>query len=109
MVHRQECPNMPEMRKAPDRLVRCAWDAQVEGDFRVAVRVIVNNRPGVLATVAASIADARSNIENVEYLERDLEIAGLVFTIEVRHAEHLTEVLKRIRRADAVRQADRVF
>jgi guanosine-3',5'-bis(diphosphate) 3'-pyrophosphohydrolase len=108
-VHRHDCPNMPEMRKSQDRLVRCAWDEQVDGDFRVAIKVIVSNRPGVLATVAASIADAKSNIENVEYLERDLEVAGLVFTIEVRGLEHLLEVLKRVRRAESVREAERVF
>jgi guanosine-3',5'-bis(diphosphate) 3'-pyrophosphohydrolase len=102
VVHQTTCPNMPEMRKHPERLQRCDWDPQVEGDYRVCLRIEVANRPGVLATVAAAIADAKSNIDNVEYLERDLDTAGLMFTIDVRDRAHLGEVMKRVRKADVV-------
>ena len=102
VVHQTTCPNVAEMRKQPDRIVRVDWEAEVSGDFRVQLRIEVANRPGVLATVAAAIADANSNIENVEYLERDAHSASLLFTIEVRHREHLAEVMRRVRRADVV-------
>jgi len=102
VVHQTTCPNVAEMRKQPDRIVRVDWEAEVSGDFRVQLRIEVANRPGVLATVAAAIAEANSNIENVEYLERDAHSASLLFTIEVRHREHLAEVMRRVRRADVV-------
>jgi guanosine-3',5'-bis(diphosphate) 3'-pyrophosphohydrolase len=102
VVHQTTCPNVAEMRKQPDRIVRVDWEAEVSGDFRVQLRIEVANRPGVLATVAAAIAEANSNIENVEYLERDAVSASLLFTIEVRHREHLAEVMRRVRRADVV-------
>lgn len=108
VVHQTTCPNMAEMRKFPDRLVRCDWDPQVEGDYRVCLRIEVANRPGVLATVAAAIADARSNIDNVEYLERDMESAGLLFTIDVHDRNHLAEVMKRVRKAEVVLSVQRV-
>jgi len=69
---------------------------------RVQLRIDVVNRPGVLATVAAAIAEANSNIENVEYQDRDAHSASLLFTIEVRNREHLSEVMKRVRRATVV-------
>jgi guanosine-3',5'-bis(diphosphate) 3'-pyrophosphohydrolase len=90
------------MRKQPDRIVRVDWEPEVTGDYRVQLRIDVANRPGVLATVAAAIADANSNIENVEYLDRDAHSASLLFTIEVRNREHLAAVMKRVRRADVV-------
>ncbi len=102
VVHQTICPNVAEMRKQPDRIVRVDWEAEVSGDFRVQLRIEVANRPGVLATVAAAIAEANSNIENVEYLERDAHSASLLFTLEVRHREHLGEVMRRVRRADVV-------
>ncbi|MCC6594120.1 MAG: bifunctional (p)ppGpp synthetase/guanosine-3',5'-bis(diphosphate) 3'-pyrophosphohydrolase [Xanthomonadales bacterium] len=102
VVHQTTCPNVIEMRKQPERVVRVDWDAEVSGDYRVQLRIEVANRPGVLATVAAAIAAANSNIENVEYLERDAHSASLLFTIEVRNREHLAEVMKRVRRADVV-------
>lgn len=102
VVHQTTCPNVAEMRKQPERVVRVDWEAEVSGDYRTQLRIDVVNRPGVLATVAAAIAEANSNIENVEYLERDAHSASLLFTIEVRHREHLAEVMKRVRRADVV-------
>jgi guanosine-3',5'-bis(diphosphate) 3'-pyrophosphohydrolase len=102
VVHQTTCPNVGEMRKQPDRIVRVDWEPEVTGDYRVQLRIDVVNRPGVLATVAAAIAEANSNIENVEYLERDAHSASLLFTIEVRHREHLADVMKRVRRADVV-------
>jgi len=102
VVHQTTCPNVAEMRKQPERVVRVDWEPEVSGDYRVQLRIDVVNRPGVLATVAAAIAEANSNIENVEYQDRDAHSASLLFTIEVRHREHLAEVMKRVRRADVV-------
>jgi guanosine-3',5'-bis(diphosphate) 3'-pyrophosphohydrolase len=101
-VHRIECPNAPELRKSPERCIDMAWDRNVQGDYRVELRIEVVNRPGVLATVAAAIAEADSNIENVVYTERDVATATLLFTIEVRNRKHLADVMRRVRRAKVV-------
>ncbi len=102
VVHRVECPNMVEFRKSPQRVIGIAWDRQVHGDFKVELRIEVVNRTGVLASVAAAIAEADSNIENVEYIERDLSAATLLFMIEVKNRKHLADVMRRVRRAGVV-------
>jgi guanosine-3',5'-bis(diphosphate) 3'-pyrophosphohydrolase len=102
VVHRTECPNVAELRKSPERYVAIEWDRDVQGDYRAELRIEVINRPGVLATVAAAIAAADSNIENVEYVERDMSAATLLFTIEVRNRKHLAEVIRRVRRTGVV-------
>ncbi len=102
VVHRLECPNMAEFRKSPERCVEIAWDRDVSGDYRVELRIIVANKPGVLAQVAAAVAEARSNIENVEYKERDLMTATLLFTIEVANRKHLADVMRGVRRLGVV-------
>jgi guanosine-3',5'-bis(diphosphate) 3'-pyrophosphohydrolase len=102
VVHRIECPNVPELRKAPERCIEIAWDARVQGDYKVELRIEVSNRPGVLAQVAAAIAEAGSNIENVEYKERDLTTATMLFTIEVKNRKHLADVMRRVRRLQVV-------
>ncbi|MBX3688612.1 bifunctional (p)ppGpp synthetase/guanosine-3',5'-bis(diphosphate) 3'-pyrophosphohydrolase [Dokdonella sp.] len=102
VVHRLECPNVPELRKLPERCIEMAWDSAVQGDYRVELRIDVANKPGVLAQVAAAIAEARSNIENVEYKERDTETATLLFTIEVRNRKHLADVIRHVRRLQVV-------
>jgi len=102
VVHRMECPNLPELQKSPERWVPVDWDREVEGDFRAGLRVEVLNKPGVLAQVAAAIAEAESNIDNVEYQERDLRMAVMHFGIEVKHRKHLADVMRRVLKLDVV-------
>ena len=107
VVHRLECPNVPELRKSPERCIEIACDTAVQGDYKVELRIEVANRPGVLAQVAAAIAEAGSNIENVEYKERDLTTATMLFTIEVKNRKHLADVMRRVRRLQVVTSVKR--
>lgn len=102
VVHRLDCPNVADYRKSPDRWVAIGWDRQVSGDFAAALRIEVDNRPGSLAQVAAAIAEAESNIDRVEYLERDANIAIMRFAIEVSDRRHLADVMRRVRRLAVV-------
>ncbi|MEL1266051.1 bifunctional (p)ppGpp synthetase/guanosine-3',5'-bis(diphosphate) 3'-pyrophosphohydrolase [Pseudoxanthomonas putridarboris] len=102
VVHRLDCPNVTEFRKSPERWVPIAWDANVSGDYDASLLIDVENRPGVLAQVAAAVAKSQSNIERVEYLERDINMAVLRFSIQVRDRNHLAEVMRRLRRLNVV-------
>jgi len=108
VVHRMDCPNVADYRKSPERWVPIGWDREVSGDFHSALMVEVENRPGVLAQVAASIAQAESNIDGVEYLERDSNIASIRFAIEVRDRRHIAEVIRRVRRLGVVHGVQRL-
>ena len=102
VVHRLECPNVPEFRKSPERCIAMEWDRDVSGDYKCELRVDIQNKPGVLASVAAAIAESNSNIENVEYQDRGVMSAIIVFTIEVRNRKHLADVMRRVRRLGVV-------
>ncbi|MBF6022417.1 RelA/SpoT family protein [Lysobacter niastensis] len=102
VVHRLDCPNVADYRKSPDRWVPIGWDREVAGDFAAALRIEVDNRPGSLAQVAAAIAEAESNIDRVEYLDRDANVAVMRFAIEVSDRRHLADVMRRVRRLNVV-------
>lgn len=102
VVHRIECPNMVEFRKSPERCIAIGWDHEVTGDYRVELRIEVVNKQGVLATVASALSAAESNIDNVEYIERDQVAASLLFSIEVKSRKHLADVMRRVRRTGVV-------
>ena len=108
VVHRMDCANVAEYRKSPERWVAIGWDREVSGDYSVALRIEVENRPGVLAQVAAAIAQADSNIDAVEYLDRDKNIAAIRFGIEVTDRRHLAEVIRRVRRLGVVHGVQRM-
>ena len=108
VVHRIECPNVAEYRKSPDRWVAIGWDREVAGDYSSSLRVEVANRPGVLAQVAAAIAQADSNIDGVDYLERDSSVAAIRFSIQVRNRKHLADVIRKVRRQGVVHGVQRL-
>ncbi|HPM57638.1 MAG TPA: hypothetical protein PK227_10925, partial [Thermomonas sp.] len=51
---------------------------------------------------------AESNIDRVEYLERDTHTAAIRFLIEVSDRRHLAEVMRRIRRLGVVHGVGRL-
>ncbi|PKM07473.1 MAG: bifunctional GTP diphosphokinase/guanosine-3',5'-bis(diphosphate) 3'-diphosphatase [Gammaproteobacteria bacterium HGW-Gammaproteobacteria-4] len=108
VVHRLECRNVAEFRKTPDRLIAIDWDRHVEGDYHTALRCDVDNKPGVLARVAAAIAERDANIDSVEYRERDDNVSVMDFVIEVRDRRHLADVIRRVRRLSVVNSVQRV-
>ena len=108
VVHRLDCPNVAEYRKSPDRWVSIGWDREVTGDFPTAMRIELDNRPGALAQVAAAIAEAESNIDRLEYMERDTNISAIRFQIEVRDRKHLAEVMRRVHRLKVVLGVQRI-
>lgn len=108
VVHRLDCPNIIDYRKHPERWVPIAWDRRVEGDFRVELRFETENKPGALAKIAAAFAECNSNIDSVNYKERDARISVMVFCIEVKDRKHLAEIIRRIRRLNVVYSVERL-
>lgn len=108
VVHRLECRNVAEFRKSPDRWVPIDWDRNVQGDYRASLRIEVVNKPGSLAQVAAAVAERDSNIDTVEYLDRDENASAIHFRIEVKHRKHLADVIRRVRRLNVVLAVQRL-
>ncbi len=98
VVHRDNCPNVPELRKHPERCLDVVWE-RVTGRrlFRVFVRVEVVNRPGVLANISSAIGKTATNIEQVEQRDTSDDSATLLFVLNVTDRDQLARVLRRLR------------
>lgn len=107
VIHQPECPNISEFRNRPERLIDVQWDPEEGSLFQVKIQINTINRRGVLATLASSLADAECNIDHVDMDDRDGNTSSLLFLISVRDAQHLEEVLKKIREMDFVLTAKR--
>jgi len=57
----------------------------------------VSNRLGVLAAVAAKIADSQTNIEHVSVVERDGDVSTLVFLLQLKNREQLARVMRSVK------------
>src|SRR3546814_20400738 len=108
MLDRLKFPSVADYRESPERWIAMGGDREVSGDCSAALRVEVDNSPGVLAQVAAAIAEAHANIDGVEYLERDTNVAAIRFSIEVKSRKHLADVIRRTRRLQVVHGVQRL-
>lgn len=106
-VHTEDCPNVAEYRKHPEKWIDIQWEAGVEGVWPVALRVEVKNRRGVLAMVAAAISELDANIDTVAIDERDGQDTAMDFVIEVRNRAHLAGIIRRVRSQEAVVRINR--
>lgn len=97
VIHRDDCNNLNEYRNQPDKWIDVQWERNIKRDFPVEIRAEVANQRGVLATVAADIADLGSNIEHVNLQERDETSSALTFVFGVRDRRHLARILRKLR------------
>ena len=108
VIHNESCKNVAEFRKFPDKWIDVEWENDVQGEYPVDMRVDVANQRGVLATIAASIADLDANIVNVNIEEREGKYSTMFFTIAVRGRKHLANIMRRIRANKLVLRITRV-
>jgi (p)ppGpp synthase/HD superfamily hydrolase len=109
MIHRQNCGNLSEYRKQPEKWLSVAWEATQGRLFACEIQLEINNRVGVLAAVASSIAETGTNIDQVSLEERDVNSSALKFQLQVRDRRHLAQVIKTIRRMPDVQRVFRTL
>ena len=108
VIHTTTCPNLREQRHPPENYIDVQWEPRIEEEYPVEVAVLVADRRGVLATVAAAIGNADSNIENVAIEERDGLTNTLRFTVTVHNRQHLARVMRRVRSIPSVMRISRL-
>ncbi|TQV73744.1 bifunctional GTP diphosphokinase/guanosine-3',5'-bis pyrophosphate 3'-pyrophosphohydrolase [Aliikangiella marina] len=107
ILHRQDCNNVANHRAHLDKYVPVQWEKNIEGDFRVELRVDVVNQHGVLAKVTSLIADEGVNIVNIEIDAKDGTTNLLSFLVDVKNRLHLANIIKKIRLYDFVIKVSR--
>ena len=108
VIHSETCRNLAEHKHPQEHLLDVQWEPGVDEEFPVEISVVVANRRGVLASVAAAIGECDSNIENVAIEERDGLNNTLLFTVSVHNRQHLAEVMRRVRAINCVMRISRL-
>jgi GTP pyrophosphokinase len=108
VVHTHDCPTAMKSRTDPDRWIDVDWGPDADRMFDVSIRVVAANQRGVLAKVAAAIADAGSNIDNVNMDEERGLYTTMHFTIQVVNRMHLARVMRSLRHIQEVVRIVRV-
>ena len=102
-VHSNRCPNLPGLLVNPERIIEVEWmksDATSEAAYPIMMRLVTEDRPGMVADVTQAIAGVGTNIRDIR-ASLDNEGRGqLVLTAEIfdlKHLEKITGALKSVK------------
>ena len=108
-IHTHDCPVLAKSHMEPERVLDVEWSNETNKLHDVNIRIVVANERGVLAQVAARIADAESNIQNVAVDPQDGgKYAGMQFTLQVTNRQHLARIMIELRRIPEVVRITRI-
>jgi GTP diphosphokinase / guanosine-3',5'-bis(diphosphate) 3'-diphosphatase len=68
----------------------------------------VLNQRGSLATVASTISEFNSNIENVTVIEQDSRVSVDLITVSVKDRVHLAKIMRKLKELPIVIKITRV-
>jgi GTP pyrophosphokinase len=109
VIHTHDCPVAAKGNRDPDRVLDVQWDANPTKLFDVGIRLVVANQRGVLAKVAAEIAAAESNIQNVAVDPDDGGTYTVMrFTVQVMNRMHLARIVRDLRKIPEVVRIGRI-
>ncbi len=107
VIHRNQCGNLSNFRKQPEKWIAVSWEKEIDRDFHCQIQCETRNRTGVLAEVAATIADSGSNIEQVEVISRHEDVSVLTFLLQVHDRIHLAQIMRNVRKMPNVIRVSR--
>lgn len=102
-VHSTRCPNAPSLKVNPERLIEVEWmkaDGANPSAYPVTMRLITEDRPGMVADVTKTIAGVGTNIRDI-HASLDSEGRGLLIVtaeiFDVKHLQKITSALKAVK------------
>jgi guanosine-3',5'-bis(diphosphate) 3'-pyrophosphohydrolase len=102
VVHTHDCRAIAKLRSERGNWVDVEWEPGISGVFEASIKVVARNVRGVLARIAAGIAEAGSNIVNISMDDDSGEATTLFFTLQVSDRIHLARILRALRRVPEV-------
>jgi len=102
VVHTHDCPTLSRLHGDKLEWIDVEWDSGLNGHFEASIRVVAKNVRGVLARIAAGIAEAGSNIVNISMDDDSGEATTLFFTLQVSDRIHLARIFRELRRVPEV-------
>ncbi|RKZ12466.1 hypothetical protein DRQ53_14745 [bacterium] len=73
----------------------------------VKIRLVIDDRPGVLASLTTAIAAEETNIKTVDGRAGEDSQGTIHLVLDIQDTRHLERILKRLRDVPGIREADR--
>jgi GTP pyrophosphokinase len=109
-IHRKDCPNIQNtLKNEPERVLKAVWGGNDKIRFPAKIRVISDDKPGILADVSTIIAKHNTNIDSVRTRKSSLnQTAILDLVLSVKDKYQLEDIMNSINGLKGVRKVIRV-
>lgn len=109
-IHRADCEQLFELQSSnPERVVEAQWGESYSKGFSLVIRVLANDRNGLLRDVSGIMANEKVNVIGVSSrMDSKRSLATMDLEIELNNVEMLNKLLARIRQLDDVIEAKRL-
>ena len=102
VVHTHDCPTLARLHGDKLEWIDVEWASGISGRFEASTHALARRVRGVLARLAAGIAEAESNIVNISMDDDAGDATTLFFTLQVTGRVHLARILRALRRVPEV-------
>jgi GTP pyrophosphokinase len=110
-VHSNRCPNLPGLLVNPERIIEVEWmksDSTSAAAYPITMRLVTEDRPGMVADVTQAIAGVGTNIRDIR-ASLDNEGRGqLVLTAEIFDLKHLEKITGALKSVKGVMDVERI-
>ena len=108
-IHRQDCPNAPELRRRFGyRIVRAKWSGKGSSQYAITLRIIGNDDLGIVNNLTSIISkDERLVLRNINIDSNDGLFRGTL-TIMLNDNTRLEALIKKLRTVKGVKQVERI-
>ncbi len=107
IIHTHDCAIIAHSQKNSENYLDVAWGKDISRTFEVSIKVTALNKQGVLARVAAEIAKAESNIDDIA-MENDGDYMQMRFILQVNNRQHLAQIMRGLRLIKDVAKISRI-
>ena len=110
VVHVADCRNYHEIQEKDKegRSVALRWHDSAEGEYRVELKVEVEQQRGIIASLANKVNSLDGSIESIKVEERDSRSSIIHIFLAVSNRVHLARIIRRIRVLKSVVKVVRV-
>jgi len=108
VVHQERCKNILSFRKDPQQCFPVNWGESSGKFFTSQIKIMANDVPGLLASIASAITETGTNISSIQTTDLNSGLHDFVLDLEVSDRLHLSKIIKKIKTLRSIASVTRI-
>ena len=110
-VHRMDCPNASEERRAlpdqADRWIKVSWGGKINDKYQTSLELICKDRSNLLLDVSAALSTSNAFVIGVHCRSTEDDFAVMHIDLNVRDGAHLQAIINKLSQISGVLKVTR--